>query len=106
MSTRTSFIDRLRAKPEHERKRIALLTSGALTALIALFWMTANISAGTFAITGPASSEKGTLQVSQGLAGAGAALFVPDNSGARLEAVLPAPEEEPSVQETPTVIPF
>ncbi len=32
-------IDRLRGRPHHERKRVALLTSGGVTAVIALAWL-------------------------------------------------------------------
>lgn len=91
----------MRTKPEAERKRFALAVSGGLTFLIALFWLTANLSSGTFAVRigAPAQSS------STGLAGAGAALFVPDTSEARLEAILP-PAPEPVVEEKKTVIPF
>ena len=44
------LIERLRAKPEHERRRIALATSGTVTGLIAIMWFGAVIASGTLAL--------------------------------------------------------
>lgn len=45
------FIERLRAKPEHVRKSIALGTAGSVTGLVALVWAVSFSSSGTFAFT-------------------------------------------------------
>lgn len=44
------FIERLRAKPEHERRQIAYATSGAVTGLVAIMWFGAVIASGTLAL--------------------------------------------------------
>lgn len=44
------FIERLRAKPEHERRRIALAASGTMTGLIAVMWFGAVVASGTLAL--------------------------------------------------------
>ncbi len=108
MSSPTHLLRTLRTKSDAEKKRITMIASGGLTVLIALFWITASLSSGTFAVTSPSAAKKtNTPSAATGLAGAGAALFVPDTSAPRLEAVSPeTPTEEPKVEETPTVIPF
>ena len=49
------FIERLRAKPEHVRRRIAIGASGSITALAALIWVTAFTSSNAFALNTPAA---------------------------------------------------
>lgn len=44
------FIERLRAKPEHVRKQIAIGTSGALTGVVALGWIVSMAAGGTLAL--------------------------------------------------------
>lgn len=105
MNQFSHFIARMRRKSEEERKRITMVASGGLTALIALFWVTANLSAGTFALKDPVPTEGG--EAATGLAGAGAALFVPESSEPSLTAVSDAKaEEEPAAEANPTIIPF
>jgi len=104
MFSYTTFIEQMRAKPEHERKRIVIIVSATFTVLVALFWLLANISSGSFFARVGAPASPAPIS---GVAGAGAALFAPDTSEARLEAVVPVQAEEPEpVVESPTVIPF
>lgn len=42
------LIQRLRSRPVHVRRRIALATSGTITTVIALGWLVASISLGAF----------------------------------------------------------
>jgi hypothetical protein len=42
-----SFIERLRAKPDHIRRRIAFWSSFGITAVIAVFWLASITSIGT-----------------------------------------------------------
>lgn len=44
------FIERLRAKPEHVRKQIALGFSGAVTGVVALGWLVSLGAGGTLAL--------------------------------------------------------
>ncbi|MBU0749969.1 hypothetical protein KKH15_00435 [Patescibacteria group bacterium] len=44
------FIERLRAKPEHVRKQIAIATSGVLTGLVAVGWLASLVAGGTLAL--------------------------------------------------------
>ncbi len=45
------FVERLRAKPEHVRKSLALLGAGGFTAVIALFWAVSFTSSASFALS-------------------------------------------------------
>ncbi len=49
------FIQRLAAKPEHVRKRIALGASAGFTALVLVAWSATMVSTGAFA-TGPGAA--------------------------------------------------
>lgn len=51
------FVERLRAKPEHERRRIALATSGTVTGLIAIMWFGAVVASGTLALESENSGD-------------------------------------------------
>lgn len=46
----TDHIERLRAKPERERRQIALATSGAITLVVFLGWVTAFVSSDALAL--------------------------------------------------------
>ena len=82
------FIEDMRAKPEHIRKRFAFGVAGGATAVIALFWLVTLVSlpgANPFAINTDISSVA-SVQTPSGsdaatatsnLAGAAAALFAP-----------------------------
>ena len=50
MSRTEEFISTLRQKPAHVRHRIAVGTSVGITALVAVIWITAMASSGTFAL--------------------------------------------------------
>ena len=58
------FIDRLRQKPEHVRRRIAAGTAVTVTGLVALGWMGALIAGNAFILTpstdAPSLAETGT----------------------------------------------
>lgn len=51
------FIERLRAKPEHVRNRIALGTASAITGVITLGWFGALIAGNAFDLSSPATTE-------------------------------------------------
>ncbi len=53
------LIERMRAKPEHVRKGVALSASAGFTALIALLWGVSLASSGALAIAPSASAEDG-----------------------------------------------
>jgi len=45
------FIHQLKQKPDHVRRRVAIGTSAGFTALVAIIWVTALTSSGTFALS-------------------------------------------------------
>jgi hypothetical protein len=49
------LIQRMKAKPEHVRKRIAFGTSVGVTALIGVLWVTTMATTGAFALNGKGS---------------------------------------------------
>jgi hypothetical protein len=51
------FIERLRAKPEHIRSRIALGTASAITGVVTLGWFGALIAGNAFDLSSPATTE-------------------------------------------------
>lgn len=55
----TDFIERLRAKPEHVRKHIALGTAGSITGVVALAWMISFSASGSFALSPIPKNEGG-----------------------------------------------
>ncbi len=115
------LIERMRAKPEHERRRITLLSSIGATALVALVWVTATVSSGSLAIKSDgggtnlsgmdsasndnplANSQKGFSQ----LLGAVSAFQSGSSTQAGLR-IEDAPSETPAPTgpDTRTVIPF
>ena len=50
------FIERLRAKPEHVRKQIAMGTAAGLTGIVALGWLGGLVAGGTLALA-PAGDD-------------------------------------------------
>lgn len=48
-------IERLRAKPEHVRKQIALGISSGVTGVVALGWIAAVVATGPFTLSAPTS---------------------------------------------------
>lgn len=56
------FLDRLRARPVAERKQIALMTSGGITALITLVWASVAFNSPSLAVTiSPNGQEASTI---------------------------------------------
>jgi hypothetical protein len=51
------LIHRLRSRPLPVRRRIALATSGAATALVALAWLTASVALGSFSLSTPGQAS-------------------------------------------------
>lgn len=51
------FIERLRAKPEHVRKQIALGTSAGVTGIVALGWIGAFVATGPLTLAEPATGS-------------------------------------------------
>ncbi len=47
-----SYIEYLRTKPHHVRRRIALASASGITSLIAIIWVSGNVTSGSFAIDG------------------------------------------------------
>lgn len=108
------FIERLRAKPEHVRRRIALAASAGVTAVVALLWLIAISSSGVLALGSGSSSDSTLTSAFSGKAGstasafsAAAALFG-GASGDGIEVV--GTESSSTLDERPaeerTVIPF
>lgn len=52
MNTIIEYIEYLRGRPHHIRKRIALGVASGVSALIAFAWLASSLAVGTFAIQG------------------------------------------------------
>lgn len=52
------LVRKLKQKPEHVRRRIAVGTSAGITALVAIVWVTAMTASGTFALNSNPSAAK------------------------------------------------
>ncbi len=50
------YVEQLKAKPEHIRRRIALGSSLGITGVVALFWVVALGASGTLALSAPADT--------------------------------------------------
>lgn len=54
-----AYIEKLKQKPEHVRRRIAVGTSVGITGLVAVVWASAMTASGTFALsTGPSAPRQ------------------------------------------------
>lgn len=114
------YVEQLKAKPEHIRRRVALGSSLGITGVVAISWVIALGASGTLALSAPAetggtnglaevagetSSRFGSLLGAVGAAGSyneggePALTIVDGSASSTLEAQAPAPEER-------TVIPF
>ena len=106
-------LEKVKAKPHHVRRKIALGAAGGATAVIALAWFALTLHAGTFAIQGSNFAEStgqggsgvsaGAPPAAVGLAAAGAARQ--EEEGAHIEIVDAKPAPSHTAPE-PTVIPF
>lgn len=109
------YLEHLRAKPEHERRMIALSTSGALTLVVFLAWLISFASSGTLALNSKQTETENlsartadTAQSVSNLLGAVGSLRTTLEDGAGVRVIetntsSTLPEAEPEEQ---TVIPF
>ena len=115
MKTIFEHIEHVKGKPHHIRKQIAFAVATGGTAVIALVWLTGNVTSGAFALK-PTSfadiAEQRNLETSgaggnnaQNIAGAGATLQTA-NSSARIEIVDTASSTRPTKKAEQTTIPF
>ena len=126
------FIERLKAKPEHVRRRIAVGTSVAVTGVVTAAWFLTLLFSGTLSLAVPASGSSPVLAQENTATGAGnqsnlaavnasAAVVPPQSNLSRLLAAVgistappPAPvlkvedaaTTSSTQQASPTVIPF
>ncbi|MBP6869008.1 MAG: hypothetical protein KBC16_02765 [Candidatus Pacebacteria bacterium] len=115
------FIERLRAKPEHVRNRIALGTASVITGVITLGWFGALIAGNAFDLSSPNTTEVVNLgggdgstlpdAVANAKTGFSALFSGSEESGTSLDSGLTiidvTPEEEPAPSvESRTIIPF
>lgn len=117
MRTLGEHLDRVREQPHHVRRRFALGSAGALTALIGVVWLGASLATGAFALKGSNFAEvtgAETAEVAaegQGAAPgvAAAAAAAPKSERAHVE-VVPSdtgmPSKPPPPPPGPTIIPF
>lgn len=104
------FIERLRAKPDHVRKNIALGSATAVTGLIAIMWVVAFTSSG--ALTRNAEREEtpiaSAFSESEGatLLGAIGALTTREDGSITVVGTSASSTKTVEVQEERTVIPF
>jgi hypothetical protein len=61
-------VNALKEKPEHVRRRVAVGAAGALTGLIAVIWLTAHVTGGSFALD---QREPEAADTTPGIAGDG-----------------------------------
>ncbi|MDO8623881.1 MAG: hypothetical protein Q7R54_00820 [bacterium] len=111
-----THIERIREKPEHIRKQVALGIAVILTAIIALVWLGASLATGTFALRGSSfaenTSEATPVATKSGgfmsLLGAAGAALTGSQGSPHIE-VVGESKGESKVEATknePTVLPF
>lgn len=106
-------IERVKAQPHHVRRSIAFSIAAGVSGLIAVVWLAASLSLGSFAIDGTdfaALAEQGggvitTSSDTTGLAGAAEAVSSDDRSSAHLEIVVDS-EPEPASEPERTILTF
>jgi hypothetical protein len=112
------YIEELKSKPEHIRRRVALGVSTGITGLVAIGWLVALGSSGTLALSTPAD-EAGTQGIAAAaqqtqtgfadLLGAASAFQAATDGHAPLTIVgtrASSTLDQPSAEDTRTVIPF
>lgn len=107
-------IDRVKEKPHHVRRKVALATASGITAFIAVAWFAYSLSVGGFAIQGAtfadsvgASGSTVTAGGSEGLAGAAAApSWGTPKEEPRIEIIDPKTSQTKRSAPEPTIIPF
>jgi hypothetical protein len=102
----TDLIARLKTRPLPVRRRIAIATAGAATALVAVVWFTASLALGSF---GGAPAVVATAPQNQNLAGAAAAVIptpADDSSTAGLTIIETATSSTLVSSANRTIIPF
>lgn len=111
MQSVLNHIERIKEKPHHHRKQIAYLYAGIGTAMIALVWLGASLFTGAFLIRDSSltrSSENASITVdaSQSLAGAAAALPQGAAAPAGIQIIDAATSSASAKQPERTVLPF
>jgi len=107
-------VEYIKGKPHHIRKSVAFAIATTITAIIAIAWLTINLSMGNFAIQGSSFADSVGQDSVQVLGGksdnknvAGAAAAVSDDSGpARIEIIDANPSTKKPVLIEQTTIPF
>ena len=114
MKTVFEHIEHVKGKPHHIRRQVAFGASAVVTVVVALVWLTSNLASGSFAIRGSDFSMSNGQDlivatssdaVSQGLAGAGAAAILDNNSPAHIE-IVDTSASSPKKQPEQTILPF
>jgi hypothetical protein len=59
-------IENLKQRPEHVRHRVAIGVSAGVTGLVAVFWLTAHIATGTFALSSPQAAPPAEMANARG----------------------------------------
>ncbi len=107
----SATLTRVREKPHHVRRQIALVLAAGLTALIAIVWFVGNVAMGSYALSSGSFASSGKTEtappasaLSDLLGAAGAALR--DNTPAHIEIVDATAAEGKTTAAEPTIIPF
>lgn len=108
------FIETLRAKPEHVRRRIALAAAAGVTATVALLWIVALMTSGALALNAPPRTSEIAASFSERASGTASALSAAASlfSGTQPSEGIEVVEVESSstldapVPEERTIIPF
>ena len=105
------YLQKLRAKPEHVRERIAFGTAGVIAALIFVAWLAAFVAQGGLAFTPPGIVEPSSSESTQsasalsGFLGASALNKAPEKSGG-IEVVETRVSSTIEKEAEPSSIPF
>ncbi len=113
MTSVLDHIERLREKPHHVRKQIAIASAFGISAFIAFVWLAVSLSTGAFKVEGSSFADLGKSptvviggesSVGSSVAGAAAAFPSFSNNSAVIQ-VVDAPISKAAAPEA-TVIPF
>lgn len=105
-------INKVKERPHHVRRRIAMTAAFSGTAVIALAWLAFMLGSGTFAIQGSSFADSqqastGTsVSASQGLAGAAAAPVGRADTPARIEIIDARTAATSTRSAEATILPF
>lgn len=111
MKNLTEHIEYVRSQPHHIRRKAALTTAGAISGVIGIIWLTANVATGSFALSNTSFADAGgTATVTtvnangQGLAGVAAATA--NTQTPQIQIVDTSTSTAPTTPSQQTVIPF